>query len=161
MYNRKNKSVTSYRNTWSHVHWVQIHLAQVDHLLLRCCHHCRSLQTSENTGLNFVSPKNGTSELTLTLCCTTNMHVLGACMSVCAFPFPFPLPNTASLPSNLVGLNDTDSVACRSSLTHHASSAFHVASSHHTATSVFHLAHNVCASSILVMMWPATHGSIP
>ena len=85
--------------TWSCVHLVRIHLAQVDHLLLRRRHRCCLLQTSESAGLNFVSPKNRTSDLTLTLHCTTNMHTLGACTSACTFPFPFPLPDATSLPS--------------------------------------------------------------
>ena len=148
-------------HTWSCVHWVWIHLVQVDHLPLQC-HQCRHLpQTSESTGFNFVSPKNGTSDLTLTLRCTTDICTLGACTSTRAFPFPFPLPDTASLLSNLVGLNDMDSVAHRSSSTCRASSAFCIASSHHTSTSIFHLAHNRSAFSILVTMWPATCGSIP
>ena len=139
-------------HTWLRVHWVQIHLVQVDRLLLQCRHRCRSLRTSESTGLNFVSPKNRTSDLTLTLHCTTNMHT---------FPFPFPLPDATSPLSNPVSLNNMDRVACCSSSTCRASSAFHIASSCCTAASVFHLAHNGCASSILATMWLVTCGSIP
>ena len=148
-------------HTWSRVHWVRIHLAQVDRLpLQRHCH--RHLpQTGESAGFTFVSLKNGTSDLTLTLCCTTDMCALGTCTSTHAFPFPFALPDTTSLPSNPVGLNDTDGVAHCSSSTHCASSTFCTTSSHHAAASVFHLAHNGCTSSIFSMMWLVTHGSIP
>ena len=146
--------------TLSRVHWVRIHLAWVDHLPLQRQWRCLPW-TSESTGFTFVSLKNGTSNLTLTLHCTTNMHALGACTSVCAFPFPFPLPDATSSLSNPVGLNDMDMVACHSSLTCRATSTFHTTSSHHAAASVFHLAHNRCASSIFAMTWLATRGSIP
>ena len=89
------------------------------------------------------------------------MCTLGTCMSVCDFPFPFVLPNATSLLSNPVGLNDTDGAAHCSSLTHCTSSTFRATSSCRAAASVFHLAHNGCASSIFVMTWLATHGSIP
>ena len=122
-------------------------------LPLRCCHcHCCFQQTSGSAGFTFVSPKNRTLDLTLTLHCTTDMHTLGACASTCAFPFPLALPNATSLPSNLVGLNDTDVAAHCSSSTHSVSSTFHATSSCHAATSAFHLAHNGCASSIFMTM---------
>ena len=129
-------------------------------LMSQCCH---SPWTSESTGFNFVSPKNRTSNLTLTLCCTTNMHALGTCMSTCAFPFPFAFPDATSLPSNLVSLNTDGAVhmLLQPVMLLLPFSAFRVASSCHAATSVFQLAYNICTSSILAMMWPATHGSMP
>ena len=139
-------------HTWSCVHWVQIHLAQVDCLPLRQQQQHHLPQTGESAGFTFVSLKNGTSDLTLTLHCITDMCASGACTSAHAFPFPFALPDATSLPSNLVGLNDTDRVARCSSSTRHTSSAFHATSSCYAAASAFHLAHHRWASSIFAMM---------
>ena len=63
-------------HTWSCVHWVQIHLARVDCLPLRQWQQCCLPWTDESTGSTFVSLKNGTSNLILTLHCTTDMHAL-------------------------------------------------------------------------------------
>ena len=63
-------------HTWSRVHWVWIHLAQVDCLPLQHRQHHHLPRTDESTGSTFVSLQNGTSNLILTLHCTTDMHVL-------------------------------------------------------------------------------------
>ena len=42
-------------------------------------------------GIQICQSKQQYEDLTLTLCCITDMHVLGAFTSLWAFPFPFSL----------------------------------------------------------------------
>ena len=114
----------------------------------------------------FVSPKRRAVNPILILHCVIDIHVLGACTSGCAFTFPFTLSNTTLPLSNLVNSNDTDVTTQHSSSAHHASSvscassAFCALASCLVTAASFHWAHVGCTSSILVMMWPVTCGSM-